>query len=165
MPGRTWVGGDRYRYDFNGKESDKEVSSGFQDYGFRVNDTRIGRFFSVDPLSKQYPELTPYQFAANTPIQAIDLDGKEPWFMFGEIPPTTPLLRSPMDIDLEMAVKTGAQEAVKTGAEGVGKTQEHHLIPRQFKADKLVEKARNAGEDAFKFEGKENKMPLEQYTK
>jgi len=49
MPGRTWVGGDRYRYDFNGKESDKEVSSGFQDYGFRVNDTRIGRFFSVDP--------------------------------------------------------------------------------------------------------------------
>jgi hypothetical protein len=32
---------------------------------------------SVDPLTKSYPELTPYQFASNTPIQAIDLDGLE----------------------------------------------------------------------------------------
>ncbi len=35
------------------------------------------KFLSVDPLSKKYPELTPYQFASNTPIQGIDLDGKE----------------------------------------------------------------------------------------
>lgn len=77
MPGRTWVGGDEYRYTFNGKEDDKIVNSGFQDYGFRVNDTRIGRFFSVDPLKRYYPELTPYQFASNTPITAIDLDGLE----------------------------------------------------------------------------------------
>ncbi|MCZ8023620.1 MAG: hypothetical protein O9294_17785 [Cytophagales bacterium] len=32
---------------------------------------------SVDPLTRSYPELTPYQFASNTPIQAIDLDGLE----------------------------------------------------------------------------------------
>jgi hypothetical protein len=25
----------------------------------------------------KYPDLTPYQFASNTPIQAIDLDGLE----------------------------------------------------------------------------------------
>jgi Protein-glutamine gamma-glutamyltransferase len=36
------------------------------------------RFLSVDPISAEYPELTPYQFAGNTPIQAIDLDGLEP---------------------------------------------------------------------------------------
>jgi hypothetical protein len=36
---------------------------------------------SVDPLSKQYPWYTPYQFAGNTPIQAIDIDGKEPYRM------------------------------------------------------------------------------------
>jgi len=28
-------------------------------------------------LTSSYPELTPYQFASNTPIQAIDLDGLE----------------------------------------------------------------------------------------
>ena len=32
---------------------------------------------SVDPLTRSYPELTPYQFASNTPIYAIDLDGLE----------------------------------------------------------------------------------------
>jgi hypothetical protein len=31
----------------------------------------------VDPLTARYPMLTPYQFASNTPIQAIDLDGLE----------------------------------------------------------------------------------------
>jgi polyhydroxyalkanoate synthesis regulator phasin len=31
----------------------------------------------VDPLTSKYPMLTPYQFASNTPIQAIDLDGLE----------------------------------------------------------------------------------------
>jgi hypothetical protein len=33
---------------------------------------------SVDPITKQYPWYTPYQFAGNTPIQAVDLDGGEP---------------------------------------------------------------------------------------
>jgi hypothetical protein len=46
-----------------------------QDYGLRVYDGRLGRFLSVDPLTKQYPWYTPYQFAGNTPIQAVDLDG------------------------------------------------------------------------------------------
>ncbi len=35
------------------------------------------KFLSEDPLTKKYPELTPYQFASNTPIMAIDLDGLE----------------------------------------------------------------------------------------
>ena len=35
------------------------------------------RFLSVDPIGRKFPELTPYQFASNTPIQAIDLDGLE----------------------------------------------------------------------------------------
>ncbi|GEP89288.1 hypothetical protein CTE07_09330 [Chitinophaga terrae (ex Kim and Jung 2007)] len=43
----------------------------------RAYDPRIGKFLSVDPLMKSYPELTPYQYANNTPIQAIDLDGEE----------------------------------------------------------------------------------------
>ncbi len=32
---------------------------------------------SVDPLRKDYPQLTPYQFASNSPIAGIDLDGLE----------------------------------------------------------------------------------------
>ena len=43
----------------------------------RVYDPRIGKFLSVDPLSPKYPELTPYQFASNRPIEGVDLDGLE----------------------------------------------------------------------------------------
>jgi len=38
---------------------------------------------SVDPLTGSYPMLTPYQFASNTPIQAIDLDGLEAFYVHG----------------------------------------------------------------------------------
>ncbi|WP_315814187.1 RHS repeat-associated core domain-containing protein [Paraflavitalea speifideaquila] len=77
--------GTNYRFGFNGKENDNEVKGqgSQQDYGMRIYDPRIGRFLSVDPLTKDYPWYTPYQFAGNTPIQAIDLDGLEPWYPGG----------------------------------------------------------------------------------
>ena len=79
MTGRKFSAGTGYRYGFNGKENDNEVKGeGAQyDYGFRIYDPRTGRFLSTDPLKKNYPMLTPYQFASNTPIAAIDLDGLE----------------------------------------------------------------------------------------
>ncbi|MGF6846847.1 RHS repeat-associated protein [Chitinophaga sp. W3I9] len=69
----------KYRYGFNGKENDNEVKgAGNQyDYGFRIYDPRIARFLSVDPLTQTYPWYTPYQFAGNKPIVAVDLDGLE----------------------------------------------------------------------------------------
>ncbi len=54
------------------------ASTGNQyDYGFRIYNLRLGKFLSVDPLTKSYPMLTPYQFASNTPIWEVDLDGKK----------------------------------------------------------------------------------------
>ena len=78
QPGRSYNAGG-YRYGFNGKEKDDEVKGdGVQyDYGFRIYDARLGRFLSVDPLTKSYPWYTPYQFAGNKPIRCIDLDGLE----------------------------------------------------------------------------------------
>jgi hypothetical protein len=40
-------------------------------------DPRVGRFLSVDPLQKKYPDLSPYQFSSNDPIESIDVDGLE----------------------------------------------------------------------------------------
>ena len=39
----------------------------------------MARFVSVDPLAEDFFYLTTYQYAGNTPIQAIDLDGLEPF--------------------------------------------------------------------------------------
>ncbi len=74
IPGRQASSGE-YRFGYNGKENDKET--GTQDYGFRIYNPTLSKFYSVDPLTMEYPELTPYQFASNTPIQAIDWDGLE----------------------------------------------------------------------------------------
>ncbi|MEZ4799807.1 MAG: RHS repeat-associated core domain-containing protein [Flavobacteriales bacterium] len=68
-------GGGEYRYGFNGKENDNEAET--QDYGFRIYNTRLGKFLSVDPLSKEYPWNSAYAFAENDVIQCIDLDGAE----------------------------------------------------------------------------------------
>ncbi|EJF55171.1 RHS repeat-associated core domain protein, partial [Saprospira grandis DSM 2844] len=78
MPGRKFVSGEGYRFGFNGKEDDRDWGTqNIQDYGFRLYNPSIGKFLSVDPLSPDYPWYTPYQFAGNKPIWAVDLDGLE----------------------------------------------------------------------------------------
>lgn len=55
--------------------------TGYQDYGMRQHNPKLGRFFSADPLiiqGQQYLYLSPYQFAGNNPIAFVDLDGLEP---------------------------------------------------------------------------------------
>jgi RHS repeat-associated protein len=81
MPGRN-SSSTTDRYGFNGKENDNEVkgTGNQQDYGMRIYDPRLGRFLSVDPITKDYPELTPYQFASNSPISGVDLDGREYYY-------------------------------------------------------------------------------------
>ncbi len=79
MPERSFTY-QNYQYSFNGKEDDNDVegvSSGWQDYGLRIYNRRLARFISIDPLSRSFPWYTPYQFAGNKPIVAIDLDGAE----------------------------------------------------------------------------------------
>jgi len=79
MPGRSYTSQNGYRYGFNSKENDDEVKGegNQQDYGMRIYDPRVGRFLSIDPITVKYPELTPYQFASNTPLWGSDLDGLE----------------------------------------------------------------------------------------
>jgi len=70
------------RYGFNGKMKDNEVEGegDVYDFGARIYDSRLGRFLSVDPFAQKYPELTTYQFASNSPIANIDLDGLEKFY-------------------------------------------------------------------------------------
>ncbi len=51
------------------------------DMGARLYSPYSGRPFSPDPLiilNQMFPDLSPYNFAGNTPIQAIDLQGLQP---------------------------------------------------------------------------------------
>ncbi|MBI3518043.1 MAG: hypothetical protein HY062_01630 [Bacteroidetes bacterium] len=65
------------KYGMNGKEKDDEISGNGNsyDFGARQNDSRLGRWWSVDPKYKLSPQNSPYCFAANNPIYYIDADG------------------------------------------------------------------------------------------
>ena len=71
---------DRYHYGFNGKMKDNEWAGvgNHIDFKFRGYDPRIARFILSDPLTKHYPYYSSYQFAGNSPIKNIDLEGLEP---------------------------------------------------------------------------------------
>jgi RHS repeat-associated protein len=80
MPGRKYsVANTNYRYGFNGKEKLDEIKGegNSLDYGARIQDPRLGRWLSVDPLQKKYPGESPYFFTGGNPIYFTDPDGKD----------------------------------------------------------------------------------------
>ena len=46
-------------------------------FKYRMHDTRVGRFWSVDPLAGKFPWNSVYAFAENMPIWARELEGLE----------------------------------------------------------------------------------------
>ena len=78
MQGRN--GGVGYRYQFNGMETDNEISGSGNSYTteFRQYDPRLGRWKSLDPLMAKFPYSSPYVAFANNPIYFTDPYGLEP---------------------------------------------------------------------------------------
>ncbi len=85
MPGRNY-NSSTYRAGFNGMEKMDELhgnTGDAYDFGARVYDARLGKWLSVDPLFNDYHFCSPFSFALNTPIQAIDPNGELVIFIGG----------------------------------------------------------------------------------
>ena len=121
MPGRNYnaPGAKDARYGFNGKENDNEVKGegNQQDYGFRIYDPRLGRFLSVDPLSPEYPFYTPYQFAGNSPISNIDLDGLEDSLATEAKTNFAPVISPASQNVIKQLAQKAAQESARAGGQ------------------------------------------------
>ena len=82
MPGRNYSNtafSDKYRYKFQGQEGDGELLGDGNSYAFkyRIHDARLGRFFSIDPLYKDYPWNSPFAFSENRLVDSRELEGLE----------------------------------------------------------------------------------------
>jgi RHS repeat-associated protein len=117
----------KYRFGFNGQEKDDEIRGNGNNivFKFRNYDGRLGRFLSIDPLTKKYPWNSPYAFAENDVIRHIDLEGKEKgtqsgmetkWGFITAIDNTRPvLIRQDAPIKVNPPINNGEINAFSPG--------------------------------------------------
>jgi len=62
-------------YLYNGKEANGHLGVNLYDYGARMYDPAIGRWFVVDPMAELAPDWTPYRYGFNNPLKYTDPTG------------------------------------------------------------------------------------------
>jgi len=71
---------DDINYKFTGKQRDAET--GYDYFGARYYDARIGRWGGVEPLLEKYISYSPYQYGLLNPMKLVDVNGKDV-YIFG----------------------------------------------------------------------------------
>jgi RHS repeat-associated protein len=81
LDGRNLVKSEaaKSRFGYQNQERDDEIkgSGNSVNYTFRMHDPRLGRFMSIDPLSRNYPWNSTYAFSENRVIDGVELEGLE----------------------------------------------------------------------------------------
>ena len=76
MPGRSEnQANPNDDYKFTGYELDNEAGLDLYHAGNRMYDPVLGRFMQIDRYYNKYPSLSTYQYAANNPVNFIDING------------------------------------------------------------------------------------------
>jgi RHS repeat-associated protein len=84
----SYASGARNNYLYNSKE----LQGGLEqyDYGARFYDSVVGRWNVVDPMADAAPELTPFRYCYNSPVNYIDPYGLYEYDLYGNITMTNP---------------------------------------------------------------------------
>ena len=64
------------------KDNEPKGLANSLDFGARIYDSRLGRWLSLDPLAARYADMSPYNFAANSPIRVVDVGGESIYLLF-----------------------------------------------------------------------------------
>lgn len=71
------LAGSRFKY--NGKEEQTTGNLGYLDYGARMYDAGLGRWFGADPQAEKHYNQGVYNYCADNPVNHIDIGGRD-WF-------------------------------------------------------------------------------------
>ena len=69
---------DENAYTYNGKEYSEEGDVKLLAFEYRWYNPIIGRFTGADPIADKFSNLSPYNYAGNSPVTYIDLWGLQP---------------------------------------------------------------------------------------
>ncbi|HXL54995.1 MAG TPA: RHS repeat-associated core domain-containing protein [Chitinophagaceae bacterium] len=85
MPGRSY-NSSNYAYGFSGKLKDNDIhgDGNAYDFGERIYDPRAATWYSIDPLARKFPYVSPYVYALANPVNVIDPDGNVVIFINGQ---------------------------------------------------------------------------------
>jgi len=85
MPGRNYNAGS-YEFGYNGKRMDNEMLGvgNTYDFGERLNNVQLGRWFTTDRFEAKYPAWSPYSSMMNNPLAYIDAKGDSVELIIGK---------------------------------------------------------------------------------
>jgi RHS repeat-associated protein len=131
-----WNGAQgKNKYQYNGKEWNDDFGLGLNDYGFRMYDPMVGRWWVQDPLTDSYPDITSYHYAVNNPINFIDemgLDTAKPTVL------PTVTVRASLPECLRNA-RGGAILSFPNSLNRVTYASASHLLEAQYGGDRFSE--------------------------
>jgi hypothetical protein len=145
----------RSNWKFQNQERIADFDLDIDFFKFRPSDSKIARFWHIDPLSSDYPYNSPYAFQENKFGSGIELEGKELFPWANVIVSQEPIVVRPV---VENVVKTGT-ELGKVSETSVPKIPKGRFTPEQL--EKFAEGRKIETEQLAKHGYDKNNKPFE----
>ena len=149
------------KYKFEGKELDRTFGLDNYDIHARQYFAMAPMWDRIDSLAEKYYSISPYAYCGGDPVNLGDYDGKQFITFMGTSNPIM-LGTNEVLVNSRNPLLYSSADKISVAGKVPHDPQVHHLIPKQLK---MTEEVQQAIKQGFKFEGKENKITLERYSK
>jgi len=121
---------DGINYKFTGKQRDTET--GYDYFGARYYDARIGRWGGVEPLLEKYISYSPYQYGLLNPMKLVDVNGKDVYILGQDSKNTVEYMNKEKE---NTGLTISIDETGKLSVEGKPLTQSARIVYNAITSD------------------------------